>query len=264
LNPGRNSSFMRQSVSVVGQVLGQLEWGALRLARGRCPLCAGRLFLRFSNDPLGVRCLGCRASAISMAIGSLLVREAPRLCEARILELSARGPLHAHLERQVAAGSGALTGCEYFDDVEPGAFRDGVQCQDVQALSYADESFDLCTHTEVFEHIPDDARGFAEIHRVLVPGGLTVFTVPIDLSLETLERARLEGDGVVHLVEPSYHDDVIRGAGKVMVYRDYGRDLTARLAAAGFVDAQIVEVDDPAGLGTAHPVVVAHKRRARV
>jgi hypothetical protein len=40
---------------------------------------------------------------------------------------------------------------EYFNEVAPGAWRDGVQCQDVQRLTFADASFDVCTSTEVFD-----------------------------------------------------------------------------------------------------------------
>ena len=50
---------------------------------------------------------------------------------------------------------------------------------------------------------------------------------------------------------------MIRGAGHVLVYRDYGRDITDRLTAAGFRDAEILKVSDPAGLGCVASVVAA-------
>jgi SAM-dependent methyltransferase len=237
----------------------QLEWRALRLGRGACPLCGGGLFVRISRDLLGTRCLSCRASAISLAIGTLVSRTVPDFADRRVLELSSRGPFHDFLARATAAGSGELVGCEYFDDVAPGDFRGGVQCQDVQHLTYPDAGFDLCTSTEVFEHVPDDARGFAELFRVLAPGGRLVFTVPLSDGDSTVERARLEDGDVVHLEEPAYHDDFIRGAGRVLVYRDYGRDVTTRLEGAGFVDARIEPVADPAGFGCVAEVVVARK-----
>jgi len=238
----------------------ELEWSALRLGVGRCPLCGGRLFARISRDLLGTRCLRCLASPISMAIGSVVARTLQDARDRRILELSSRGPFHAFLERTVASGRGTLTSCEFFDDTPPGAWRAGVQCQDVQQLSYADASFDLCTSTEVFEHVPDDRRGFAEIFRVLAPGGRFIFTVPIADADTTVERARLEPDGVRHLLEPAWHDDFIRGAARVLVYRDYGRDVTNRLAEAGFIDARIESVEDPAGFGCVARVVVTRKR----
>jgi SAM-dependent methyltransferase len=129
----------------------------------------------------------------------------------------------------------------------------------VQRLSYGDGVFDLGTSTEVFEHVPDDARGFAELFRVVAPGGHLIFTVPLSGADATIERARLEDGEVVHLEEPAYHDDFIRGAGRVLVYRDYGRDITRRLERAGFTDAHIESVTDPAGFGCRASVVVARK-----
>ena len=250
---------LRHSLRALQLALRQLDWRTLRLGRGRCPLCAGRLFVRFSDDPLGTRCVSCQASAISMAIGAVLDRVAPDAADRRILELSTRGPFHDHLARSVAGGAGELVSCEYYDDVDPGAYRDGIQCQDVQRLSYPDASFGLCTSTEVFEHVPDDRRGFAEIFRVLEPGGLFVFTVPLSDEATTAERARLENGRIEHLEEPAYHDDFIRGAGQVLVYRDYGQDITVRLQAVGFTDTRIEASTDPAGFGCVAPVVVARR-----
>jgi SAM-dependent methyltransferase len=251
---------------LAASLAGQIEWRALRLAWARCPLCEARLFVRFSHDLLGTRCLGCRASAISMAVGTLLRSEVPDLANKRILELSSRGPLHAFLARTIAIangngnGNGSLVGCEYFDDVAPGEFRGSVQCQDVEQLTFADNTFDLCTHTEVFEHVPDDRRGFREIFRVLAPGGAVFFTVPLSQSESTTERARRESGGRIHHLEkPAYHDDLIRGARKVLVYRDYGRDITTRLQQAGFVTPRIQPTPDPANLGTTAQVVIAKK-----
>jgi nucleoside-diphosphate-sugar epimerase len=50
----------------------------------------------------------------------------------------------------------------------------------------------------------------------------------------------LDGGQVRHLLAPAYHDDRIRGRGAVLVFRDYGRDITGRLVAAGFRSARIV------------------------
>ena len=52
-------------------------------------------------------------------------------------------------------------------------------CQDVQHLTFDDAEFDICTSTEVFEHVPDDIKGFKEIYRVLKDDGVFIFTVPI-------------------------------------------------------------------------------------
>jgi SAM-dependent methyltransferase len=174
--------------------------------------------------------------------------------DARVYELSSRGALCRHLRRTF----GRVTVSELFDDVSPGQFRDGVQCQDVQRLTYDDGAFDLVTSTEVFEHVPDDRRAFAEIHRVLARGGALVFTVPLMDAGTTIERARLENGSVVHLVEPEYHGDRLRGRGRVLAFRTYGPDIVERLTEAGFA-ARLEHIEDAAHAITDGRVVVARK-----
>ena len=176
--------------------------------------------------------------------------------EAHVYELSSRGALCRHLRRTFAR----VTVSELFDDVAPGDVRDGVQCQDVQRLTHPDAAFDLVTSTEVFEHVPDDGRAFAEIHRVLRPGGHLVFTVPLMAAAPTLERARLERGTVVHLVEPEYHGDRLRGRGAVLAFRTYGPDIVGRLGEAGF-DARLERIDEPRHAVAEGTVVVGRKPR---
>jgi SAM-dependent methyltransferase len=219
-----------------------------------CNLC-GFPVLRLHGGDAGRRCLRCLSTFRHRAVGVVLQRLAvPR--EAQVYELSSRGALCRHLRRRFAR----VTVSELFDDVPTGAFRGGVQCQDVQRLTHADAAFDLVTSTEVFEHVPDDGRAFAEVHRVLRPGGHLVFTVPLMATAPTLERARIEQGAVVHLVEPEYHGDRLRGRGAVLAFRTYGPDIVGRLRDAGF-DARLEHVDEPSHAIEAGIVVVGRKPR---
>ena len=150
-----------------------------------------------------------------------------------------------------------LTCSEYFDDVPPGQRRDGVLCQDVQQLTFAGASFDLCTSTEVFEHVPDDLRGFREVRRVLKPGGIFLFTVPLTDAPATVERARLEHGHIIHLLPPEYHGDRIRGRHHVLAFRNYGRDIIDRLLVSGFTRATIDWRHRHTFLGYGSGVVIA-------
>ena len=133
--------------------------------------------------------------------------------------------------------------------------RNGIRCEDVQRLTFADASFDVCTSTEVFEHVPDDIAGFRELHRVLRPGGRLAFTVPM-AGAETIERARLVDGECVHLLPPAYHGDRLTGAGTVLVYRDYGEDIVQRLRDCDFADV-LVHRSQSDAFGHARTVVVA-------
>src|SRR5436190_4102234 len=108
----------------------------LSVALGHCPNCdRRRVMVKLRNDEMAVRCAGCHASAATLSIISVLRNEVPDLQEKTVYELSARGPLVEYLKRRAAR----LTCSEFFDDVEPGEYRDGNHCQDVQRLTYPDE-----------------------------------------------------------------------------------------------------------------------------
>jgi SAM-dependent methyltransferase len=170
-----------------------------------------------------------------MSLGAVIHAERPRLGADSVYELSSRGPLCRMLARE----SGALQLSEYFEDVAPGEHRDGIRCENVERLTFPDASFDLCTSTDVFEHVADDRAGFRELRRVLRPGGQAIFTVPLDLTGPTVERAELRDGQIVHHLPPEYHDDHLRGTGRVLAFRTYGTDITQRLERAGFREARI-------------------------
>jgi len=202
----------------------------------RCPYCGPSLFVWLGPAATDVRCIGCSAGVVQLGIGWALREHFRGLGKCDVCELSSRGALVGYLRRKARS----VATSEYFADVAPGTQHNGVRCEDVQQLTYASASFDLVTHTEVLEHVPDDARAMAELLRVLRPGGAMIFTVPMHEGEHTVERARRRGDGTIeYLLEPVYHLDLLRPDG-ILAFRDYGLDILERLRAAGFVDAKIL------------------------
>lgn len=237
-----------------------IKFREVSLTLGDCPLCRGkRPFARLQADEIAVRCLGCQASPISLSLIASLDHWVPDLVDCHVYELSARGRVFDYLK----AHAKSVTGSEYLDAVTPGEWFNGVQCQDVQALTYADGSFELCTSTEVLEHVPDDGKAMRELLRVLKPGGQLLFTVPLNPGQPTIERAVLQADGTIkHLQPPEYHSDPIRDSAPVLAFRSYGHDIVDRLLEAGFASASIHR---PTTLPWQHqsPVVVAIKSASR-
>lgn len=227
----------------------------LALRPFRCPGCGPSLLLRLGDDETQVRCLRCRGTPVHLALVDALAAHAGDLSGLDAYELSSGGPVLALLRRRCRS----VAASELLEGVVPGTVHDGIRCEDVQRLTFADASFDLCTSTEVFEHVPDDRAGFRELHRVLRPGGRLLFTVPMGGSA-TVERARLVDGECVHLLPPAYHGDRLTGAGTVLVYRDYGVDIVQRLRACGFAEARL-HTPRPDAFGHTRTVVVAIRGR---
>lgn len=225
----------------------------LALARGPCGACGCPLLIRLSRSEMGVRCLGCGASAVSLSIIDVIRDAHPALRQASVYEMSSSGPLVRFLESQCAT----LITSEFLDGVPGGQVRAGIRCEDVQRLSFADAIFDLCTSTEVFEHVDDDFAGFAEVFRVLKPGGQMILTVPMHDAETTVARIAMIDGQRVPILPPTYHADRRNGP-TILVCRDYGRDIVQRIASVGFVDVRVVAPRQPL-LGYARPVIVARK-----
>jgi SAM-dependent methyltransferase len=220
-----------------------LEWRQLAASVGRCSICGATVFVRLNRTEWGVRCVRCGGAPNTLTLVDTIRRLVGDLGDKQVYVLSAAGPLFEYLQRSCRH----LTFSLYSDAVAPGEYADGVLSQDVQRLTFPDGSFDLCVHSEVFEHVPDDLAGFRELHRVLKSGGATIFTVPVS-----------DRD-----ITPEYHNDQLRGS--VLAFRDYGRDVTTRLEFAGFHDVRLISDPGPAGLayvreGFDRPVIVGYKQ----
>jgi len=148
---------------------------------------------------------------------------------------------------------------QYVAGATPGSYVDGVRVEDVERLTFASSTFDVCTSTEVFEHVADDRQAFREVLRVLKPGGMLVFSVPINLDAGTVERAHVVDGSVVHLAPPEYHFDPASRHAPILAFRTYGRDIVGRLVDAGFSSVEIAQPRDGPWFGFRRPVIVAVK-----
>ena len=111
---------------------------------------------------------------------------------------------------------------EYIDgDINPLHARNVV---DITNIHYPDNYFDLiiCSHT--LGHVPDEAAGIKEMHRVLHPDGKALILTYLKPGLEkTFE-------------DPTHDTDELRTLhyGEPDCQRNHGLDFTDRLKAGGF------------------------------
>ena len=207
-----------------------MQPSAFRIGWWTCPVCGCGLQVRLNTDEMGVRCVCCGASPVTQSIVDVIGSTCTDLPSLSVYELSSRGVLVDWLRSH----AGSLTTSEYIPDVAPGLSHQGIRCEDVQRLTFADGVFDLCTSTEVFEHVVDDHAGFVQVRRVLRPGGWLIFTVPLSGAKHTVERVRVLDGRLTHLLEPEYHGEPCSRGKQVLCMRNYGTDIVERLREAGF------------------------------
>jgi SAM-dependent methyltransferase len=119
----------------------------------------------------------------------------------------------------------------FFEDVPLGKKNGiGIECQNIEKLTYEDNIFDIFITQEVMEHIFNPNLASKEIMRVLKPGGVYIFTVGKWKKLiKSYPRARLKNDKIDYLCEPEYHGNPI-GNGRSLVTWYYGDDFEQLLS----------------------------------
>jgi SAM-dependent methyltransferase len=123
---------------------------------------------------------------------------------------------------------------EYFDGMPFGSMVKGARNENLECLTFLDNSFDVLINSDVLEHVSDLNMALSEVKRVLKPGGFHVFTIPVDYELPvTIERAKIIDGKVEHLLEPVMHGDTIRGEG-ILAFRDFGPDVLEYMSREGF------------------------------
>jgi SAM-dependent methyltransferase len=94
--------------------------------------------------------------------------------------------------------------------------------QNIEALSYEDNSFDLVLHSETLEHVNDPFGAMNECRRVAKDDGIVLFTTPVIWDRKTRRRASSDDGAVTYTVAPSYHG---KRTDDYLVFYEYGSDI---------------------------------------
>lgn len=189
----------RRFHALATQLFGRVVGLALAGRRVSCPCCGARL-RRFLIYP-SLYCPRC-GSYERHRLLALHLRRRPELLAPplRLLQVSPDRPLELLLRRD------GISRVSIDLDNPTVDFE-----MDVHELTFADGSFDAVLALHVLDAVADQPRALAELHRVLQPGGVAIFQVPVD------QQRRLAGN----LQAAGFETEIFRAA-------DLGSEAIAR------------------------------------
>lgn len=204
----------------------KLAWGK---TPRECPICGYvGMFSPVKHKP-EIWCPGCDSRPRHRLLKLWMDREMKLSPGARVVHFAAEPWVRAEMEAR---------GAHY----QTADLNDLFELQlDITAMDLPDSSVDMLMANHVLEHVDDEAA-FAEIYRVLAPGGQAVITVPMiegfdesyeDPSLTTPEARALHYGDADHL-------------------RWYGRDIRSRFAAPGFTVSEFTALEPEAARHALH------------
>ena len=203
-----------------------LAWG--RTPR-ECPICGYRgMFSPVKHKP-EIWCPGCDSRPRHRLLKLWMDREMRLPPGARVVHFAAEPWVGAEM---------AARGADY----RTADINDKFELRlDITAIDLPSASVDMVIANHVLEHV-DDRAAFAELCRVLAPGGQAVITVPMiegfdrtyqDPAHDTPEARRLHYGDAEHL-------------------RWYGRDFRDRFAAPGFTVTEFAALEPDAARYALH------------
>lgn len=134
---------------------------------------------------------------------------------------------------------------QFFPNQEIGSVHNGTRCENLEAMTFEDNSIDLHISQDVMEHIFHPAKAFQEIARTIKPGGAHIFTVPLVNKMKPSRlRATVAADGTIeHIETPMYHGNPINPQGS-LVTMDWGYDIVKYIFDATGLFTHTLYIDD--------------------
>ncbi|CAN7237784.1 class I SAM-dependent methyltransferase [Rhizobium sp. LjRoot254] len=135
-----------------------------------------------------------------------------------------------HLFQSLLANGFDCVGSEWLGaDKVPGETYDGIEHQDVHALTFPDNTFDVVMSLDVLEHVNTPGEAISELLRVLKPDGLGIVTFPFFAETDkSVVRSRIAPDGTIQHVKPAeFHGNPLGGGS--LVFTELSWDFIAGL-----------------------------------
>jgi SAM-dependent methyltransferase len=211
---------------------------------GHCPTCDQEVEF-IARDPWlrdHYLCSSCSSIPRERALMAVIESQFPNWRDAVIHESS---PAARGASERLKLECPNYLASQFFPERDPGTIGpDGMRCENLEALTFADETIDLHVSQDVLEHVFHPDRVFREIARTLKPGGMHICTVPlVNKSTPSRRRAELRDGALIHIEPEMYHGNPI-GDGRSLVTVDWGYDICRHILEASGLFTTLVSIDD--------------------
>jgi len=211
---------------------------------GYCPTCQKNVRFISTNSWLRDHLLCQNCGSIPRERALLVVLE---MCfpNWRNLIIHESSPVNRGASIRIARDCSQYISSQLFGDMQSGDVNNGVRCENLEHLTFPNESIDLHITQDVMEHVFNPYAAFSEIARTLRPGGAHVFTAPLVNKAKPSERAAIRnGDGTItHLLCAEYHGNPIDPRGSLVVFR-WGFDIAQHIFESSGLFTEFHVIDD--------------------
>ena len=197
---------------------------AIRIYGGICPCCEEKtLFISYHywlRDHY--KCLFCGSIPRQRALMKVLKEEIPDWKRVKIHESSPSAGSTFNIFKQECE---QYTYSQWYENKSQGeVLGENFTNQNLEELTFADETFDVFITQDVLEHVNYPERALREIARTLKKGGVHIFTTPIYLFRKTRARIKMKGNERELILPPIYHGNPISAEGSLVTYEWGGND----------------------------------------
>jgi SAM-dependent methyltransferase len=230
--------------------------------QGKCPICGpgARFVAKDSWLRDNFACTRCQSLPRERALMVAIDMYMPNWAELAIHESS---PIWRGVSSKLKAAAPGYTFSYFAPDRPLGGphFMEGAINQNVEQMTFENETFDLFVTQDVFEHIFRPDLAIREIERVLKPGGRCIMTVPmVNMDRPSERRAEMLDGEVRHYKPPAYHGDPVNADG-ALVTMDWGFDACAYLAGCSALRGALLVIDDlNQGIRAAYNEIIVLKK----
>ena len=212
--------------------------------KGYCPICKREVMFYAIGSWFRDQyfCPNCHSIPRERALMYILDTEYPNWRELVIHESS---PGNRGVSVILANECKNYIPSQYFPNEKLGELFNGVRCENLEKLTFLDESIDLHISQDVFEHIFLPDLAFKEIYRTLRPGGAHIFTVPlVNKTKPSKFRAKIEETGqTLYLEQAIFHGNPIDAKGSLVTI-DWGFDICNFIYNSSGLFTRIIQIDD--------------------